>query len=221
MPIVGRPERLKCGRITAVLAIAGAGTLMTVGSSIGHAQDRPGDQEVAEEPPETQPVRAIERGLFLQADVGVTVFVNELEGRRYDPGPQVGIVLGYDILSVLSLGVGVSLWGVEVESQPDVEAPHGDLFFVVPKVRAQLAIVTTERNFMWLRGEAGFGFGLPGEIDGVEYGGDGPVFGVSAGFERFTKLRHFAIGIHGGAVVVTQPDLGVGVSVMPTIKYTF
>ena len=155
----------------------------------------------------------------MQADVGVAVFVNELDNRRYGPGPQVGVFLGYDILPVLNLGLGVTFWGGEVDS--GAEAPLGDLFYVSPMFRAQVALVTTERNFMWVRGDVGFGFGMPSEIDGVEYAGDGPVFGVTAGFERFTKLRHFAIGIHGGVVFVTEPSLGIGITVTPTIKYTF
>ena len=178
-------------------------------------------QEVADTPPKVQQIEAVERGWFLQADVGLTVFVNEVDNRRYAPGPQIGVFLGYDILPILNLGVGVTFWGGEVDDGEDTPLPTGDLFYVAPMLRAQVALVTTERNFLWVRGDVGFGFGMPTEIDGVEYAGNAPVFGVTAGFERFTKLRHFAIGIHGGVVIVTDPGLGVGVTITPTLKYTF
>ena len=85
----------------------------------------------------------------------------------------------------------------------------------------QFAILTTERNFLWIRGGAGFAFGLPAKINDVEYGGNGPAFGGSIGFERFTKLRHFSIGIEAGVLAVTKPAVGIGISLAPTVKYTF
>lgn len=194
---------------------------VVLASAAGAAED---DKDSAGDVPQGQKIRRvepIERGWFVQADVGVTTFVNEIEGRRFGPGPQVGVFLGYDILSVLNLGLGVSLWGGELDVNSDTPRPRADLFIVSPTLRLQVAVVTTERNFMWVRGDVGFGFGFPEAIDGVDYAGNGPVFGVTAGFERFTKLRHFAIGIHAGVVVVTQPDIGIGVTVTPTLKYTF
>jgi len=46
----------------------------------------------------------------------------------------------------------------------------------------------------------------PGEIDGVTYGGNGPTFGGSIGFERFSTLRHFSYGVRAGVLAVTKPD---------------
>ena len=169
-------------------------------------------------PTAVQSVNPIERGWFIEADVGVTAFVNKIEDRRYEPGPQVAVIVGYDILPILNIGVGVSLWGGELSIDDSTPRPWGDLFVLTPTFRAQFAVFTTQRNFVWLRGDVGFGFGLPGELDGVDYAGNGPVFGVTAGYERFTKLRHFAIGVHGGVVILTQPGLGIGVTVTPTIQ---
>ncbi|MEM7676477.1 MAG: hypothetical protein AAF449_10785, partial [Myxococcota bacterium] len=112
-------------------------------------------QEIAESPPTTPTIRAVERGLFMQADVGLTVFVNELDGRRYNPGPQVGVVIGYDVLPILSLGAGVAFWGGEIVPPDDDTSPRSDLFTVTPLIRAQLAVLTTERNYVWVRGDFG------------------------------------------------------------------
>ena len=210
-----RPARRR-GAVTKRLGLLTVGACVLIGP--GRAASA---QDVADVPPRVEKVRAVERGWFMQADVGMTVFVNELDNRRYGPGPQVGVFVGYDLLPILNLGVGVAFWGGEVSEDDDIPPPVGDLFYLIPTVRAQFAVVTTERNYMWLRGDVGFGFGMPSDIDGVDYAGNGPVFGVTAGFERFTKLRHFAIGIHAGVLVVTEPDIGIGITVTPTLKYTF
>ncbi len=179
-------------------------------------------------PPEATFFQAVERGWFLAADVGMAGFVTEIDGQRYGPGPLLGIYAGYDILPIFNLGLGAMAWAGEVDLGDDPlpiddaeAAPIGDLLYVMPTMRAQLAVFTTERNYVWVRADVGFGWALPNQIDGVDYGGNGPVVGVTAGFERFTKLRHFAIGIHGGVLIVTAPGLAVGVTVTPTLKYTF
>lgn len=187
-------------------------------------------QAVAEEPPKVQSIQAVERGAFLETDVGLGLFVNELNDRRYGLSLLTGAFAGYDILPILSLSVGAYAVAASVSRSDSTPDPKGDLFFIAPTAQLQFALVTTERNFVFLRGAVGFAFALPKRIgedangDGepdVEYGGNGPMFAGTVGFERYTKLRHFSIGVHAGAVVVTQPSVGIGISVTPTLKYTF
>jgi hypothetical protein len=176
----------------------------------------------SEEPPRVEEIRAVERGAFVEGDVGLAWIVNKMNDRGYGPSIAASISAGYDVLPVLSLAIAVHAMSASV-NEPDASdtGVRGDLFFLIPMAEAQFALITTERNFLYVRGGAGFAFGLPGKIDEQEYGGNGPAFSGAVGFERFTKLRHFSIGIHAGVLVVTKPDIGIGLSIAPTLKYTF
>lgn len=173
------------------------------------------------EGPRVQEIRAVERGFFVESVFGLTVFVNEIDSRRYSAAPTIGAYLGYDLASIFNIGIGARAAAASGPDDPDTPVPRGDLFFVAPMVKLQLALITTERNFFWVVGEAGFGFSLPEQIDGVDFGGSGPMFAGALGYEHFTKLRHFSIGAQAGVLVVTEPAVGIGVSLMPTLKYTF
>jgi hypothetical protein len=188
-----------------------------------------------EEPPKIQKIQAVERGFFLETDAGISWIVNKLTttdamGHGTDHAFGIsflgGAFVGYDILPVLSLAVGAYAMGATVSRDTTITgAPQGDLYFIIPMAQLQFALVTTERNFLYVRGGGGFAFGLPNQISynnmNVDYGGNGPAFAGTIGFERYTKLRHFSIGAQAGAIVVTKPAVGIGVSVTPTLKYTF
>jgi hypothetical protein len=197
--------------------------------------------EVAtEDGPKVQQIRAVERGFFLETAGGVGFIVTKIKGaddvaRSYEiAAPVINLFLGYDILEILNFSIGATILAASssadrASAQPDPD-PVGDLFYLMPQLRLQFAVITTERNFLWIRAHGGFGFALPGKIEvedengatvEMDHGGNGPVFGGSIGFERFTKLRHFSIGIHAGAEVMTKPGLAVAVSLMPSVKYTF
>jgi hypothetical protein len=191
-------------------------------------------QATTEEPRQAEPIRAVERGFFLETDLGLTFLVNKLKDpqnleRRFGLAPVLGLFMGIDILPILSLSIGGIAIAAPVSDAMETPAPRGDLLFLAPSAQLQFALITTERNFLYLRGGAGFGFALPEKLgdsnnDGEEdldYGGKGPLFMGAVGFERFTKLRHFSIGIHAGAIVVTKPSVGIAATVTPTLKYTF
>lgn len=191
------------------------GLVVGLGASTALAQ-APG-----EDGPKVQQIAVVERGAFIEMDAGFTWLLNEVDGRKYGPGLHAGFYVGYDILPILNLAVGVSGIVSSVKTDVNTVGPVGDLFFVMPSLKAQFALLTTERNFLWVRGEAGFALGLPGKIDGVDYGGAGPAFGGAVGYERFAKLRHFSLGAVAGVTVFTKPGVGIGLSLMPTVKYTF
>jgi hypothetical protein len=181
-----------------------------------------GAETAGEDAPKVQEIRAVERGFFIEGQVGLTFFVNKLEDRTYGLSPIVGLFLGYDVLPVLNIAIGASAIAAGVSDDPEKgPQPRSDLFFAIPSLKVQFAVLTTERNFLWIAGEAGFALGLPAKIGDVDYGGNGPAFAGRVGFERFSKLRHFSLGIQAGVNVVTKPDVGIGISVLPTFKYTF
>jgi hypothetical protein len=175
-------------------------------------------QQVAEGPPKTQDIHAVERGFFIETDVGATLLVNKLEGRSYGLGLTAGLFLGYDVLPFLQIlfgGVAIAASGAEDN------APRGDLLFLTPMVQIQFAFIATERDFLYVRAGGGFAFGLPEDIDGTSFGGSGPAFSGVVGYEHFTKVRHFSVGVTAGVIGVTKPGFGLGAAILPTLKYTF
>lgn len=174
-----------------------------------------------EDAPKVQQIRAVERGFFVESHAGLTFFVNRIDERRYGLSPIVALYAGYDVLPVLNIGLGVTAIAAGVSDATGEPSPRSDLFFVIPSLKVQFALLTTERNFLWLRGEAGFSLALPAQFNDVDYGGNGPAFAGLIGFERFAKLRHFSLGAQAGVHVVTKPGVGIGISLMPTFKYTF
>ena len=185
-----------------------------LGAEPVHAQGEP------EGPAKAQQVRAVERGFVLETEVGAYFRVNELGGRRYGLGFLTGFHMGYDIAPFLSVLVGAS--AISAPSAPDT--PQGlpsDLFFLSPQAALQVALITSERNFLWVRGGGGLAFALPEQVNGQTYGEPGPMFTGSVGFERYTKLRHFSIGVQVGATIFLKPELAVGITVAPLLKYTF
>ncbi|MCB9653947.1 MAG: adventurous gliding motility protein CglE [Deltaproteobacteria bacterium] len=174
-----------------------------------------------EEPPKVQQIVAVERGGFVEVDFGAGFIVNKVDDRRYGLSVATSVFAGYDILPILAFSLGVTAWAAPVSDDESTPSPSGDLFFLIPMARLQVALLTTERHFVWVRGGAGFSFGLPDKLDDKSYGGNGPAFSATIGFERFTRLRHFSIGIEAGTLVVTKPSVGIGVFAQPTLKYTF
>jgi len=170
--------------------------------------------------PRAQVIRAVERGAFAQVELGYSQVVNEVGEVSVGPGASVGAWVGFDVLPVLSLAVGgvaVSAFGTSGEEP----GPSSDLFFVSPLARLQLALASSQRDFLWARADGGVAFALPDEIDGESTGGVGPVFGGALAYEHFTKLRHFSIGLSAGALVYLEPDTAVSIQILPLVKYTF
>ena len=169
-------------------------------------------------PPKVPKIASVERGAYVESNVGFAFMLNSLDDRTYGFGTLTGVFAGYDVLPILSVGLGAQL----LTSSGSVENnPRGDLLWLMPMLSVQFALLTTERNFLWVRGQVGFALGLPAEVGSSEFGGNGPSFAALAGYERFTKLRHFSIGVQGGIVAVTKPGFGIAISVVPTLKYTF
>lgn len=180
-------------------------------------------QEAPDDGPKVQTIQVVERGVFLESEFGLTAFVATLsdapDTRKYGAATQIGVFAGYDVLPILSLGLGVRVLATGVSG--DLGAVSGDLYYVAPTLSARFAVVTTERNFVWVRADVGLALASPAKIDDIDYGGIGPTGSLMVSFEHFTKLRHFSVGASAGASFVMKPSVGIGITLLPHIKYTF
>jgi hypothetical protein len=170
-----------------------------------------------ESQPRTQVIRAVERGFFAEADLGFGYFATDVGDTQVGPGAVIGAYLGYDILPVLNLSVGA----LAVSAFSTSDRRGSDAFYVGPMARAQLALLSSQRDFLWIRVDGGVAIPLPDEVAGRSSGDLGPVFGGAVVFEHFTKLRHFSLGLSVGALAYAEPDWAVNVQVLPLVKYTF
>ncbi|MBI4817530.1 MAG: adventurous gliding motility protein CglE [Deltaproteobacteria bacterium] len=173
---------------------------------------------LAQDPQKAPDIAAVERGAFLESDFGASMIVTGIDGRTFGLGLLTGIFVGYDVLPVLSLSIGAA--ALVAPGSPD-NAPLGDLLFISPQLNVQFAFVTTERNFLYVRGSGGFGLALPDQVSGQQFGGQGPTFSAVVGFERYTQLRHFSFGVRAGVFAVTRPGFGIAAAIVPGVKYTF
>ncbi|MBI2377371.1 MAG: adventurous gliding motility protein CglE [Deltaproteobacteria bacterium] len=172
----------------------------------------------AQEPPAAPDIAAVERGFFIESDFGASFLVTGIDERTFGLGLMTGLYLGYDVAPMLSLSLGAA--AMVAPGAPD-NVPVGDLIFVSPQLNVQFALVTTERNFLYLRASGGFGMALPETVSGQQFGGYGPTFSAWIGFERYTQLRHFSFNIRAGAFGVTRPGFGIAAAIVPGAKYTF
>ncbi len=186
---------------------------LVASSATAHAQN------TGDTPPKAQRIRSVERGAFAEANFGAAFIVNSVQDRDYPVGVLVGLFFGYDLTPWMSLMLGAETIAA---SGTDTETAQGsDLLFVNPMLQLQIALVTTERDFLWGRVGGGVTFAFPFELSGRDTGGIGGAFSATIGYEHFTRLRHFSIGARVGLSGMTTPDLAFAVTVMPTLKYTF
>jgi len=174
----------------------------------------------AQKRPSTARIRPVERGLFTEMNAGFASMLTPVAGRKLAPGVGVSMYLGYDIAPYLALLGGVQTLtasgkGMDLASQSDG-------LWLMPMLKLQLALMTSQRHFVWARAGAGWGFGFPEQVGDLTVTGDpGLVAGASLSYEYFTTLRRFSVGARIGAVALSKPSWAFGLTVMPNLKYTF
>ncbi|MFO0727022.1 MAG: adventurous gliding motility protein CglE [Myxococcota bacterium] len=186
--------------------------------SVAHVASAAEEQAGGDVPRKAQRIQAVERGFFLSLDFGGNLNLTKLDGRSYGFGVLTGVFAGYDITPFLSISLGAT--GMVATGSSD-NPVQGDLMFISPMAQLQFAFVTTERDFVYAKGGVGVAFGLPDKVGTTDFGGVGVTFRALVGYEHYMKLRHFSLGVQAGVTGVTKPGVGIGISLMPTVKYTF
>lgn len=185
-----------------------------------------GDTKVAE-------IDEIERGLYLSVDYGPNYFIPiqqpgfvVLNPDYVRPGTRMGIRAGYDILNNIRADVFVlanfNEGLIDQEALADARLT-GDLAHFAPGVALRFDFITSEdqRFFAFTRVGAGYAVWFPAQlaVEGQEFAGSVHT-DASLGVEYYTKLRHLSAGIEVDFQALIAP-FAFGVSVYPTLKYTF
>jgi hypothetical protein len=166
--------------------------------------------------PRAQVIQAVERGAFVHTELGPGFNLTGFGDSDASVGAALSVHVGYDLWPVFNLSVGV--FGLTAPNgqafDPDAPAASSDTFVGGLTLRAQLALLTSERDFLWARVEGGVATPVPtDEVNGV--------LGGALSYEHFTKLRHFSLGATAGVLVFTEGDPAVSLLVTPTMKFTF
>lgn len=191
-----------------------AATALALAPAAARAQEQVG----AELPAKRANVRMIERGFYLSLDLGGNLMLTKIDDRSYGVGLVTGIFAGYDFTPFFSVGLG-ALATVAKGSADNAVA--GDLVYLSPMLQVQFALLTSERDQLYLKGGVGLGMGLPETVGTTTFGGAGVAFRGLVGWEHYTKLRHFSVGVAAGVSGFSAPSFALGLTIVPTLKYTF
>jgi hypothetical protein len=185
-----------------------------------------GDTKVVE-------IDEIERGFYLSVDYGANYFIPlqqpgfvVLNPDYVRPGTRMGIRAGYDILNNIRADVFVLANFNEGLIDPDALADAqltGDIAHFAPGVALRFDFITSDdqRFFTFARVGAGYAVWFPAQlaVRGQEFAGSVHT-DASLGVEYYTKLRHLSAGLEVDFQALIAP-FAFGVSVYPTLKYTF
>lgn len=172
-------------------------------------------------PGKAQVIEKVERGAFAIMEAGAHYLIAPDTSTDYGLGFGAGLYVGWDIISILNVAIGLNAIMAGGSDEVDGALISRDRLYLTPSLRIQMAILTTERDFFWLRGEGGLGI-LESADDLTEGGsGVGPSFTGAIGYEYFSTLRHFSLGLQAGLTTFLEPDLALSVFLTPMLKYSF
>lgn len=185
-----------------------------------------GDTKVVE-------IDEIERGFYLSVDYGPNYFIpiNQpgfvlLNPDYVRPGTRMGVRVGYDILNNIRFDAFVlANFNEGVINKEDIQAQRltGDLAHFAPGAALRFDFITSEdqRFFTYARVGAGYAIWFPAQlaVTGEDFVGSVHT-DAALGIEFYTKLRHLSAGLEVDFQALIAP-FAFGVSVYPTLKYTF
>lgn len=177
----------------------------------------------------------VEHGFYVGASAGVNLALSPggtmADGSKpgMATGQSGGIELGFEPTPLFA--VGVLAWGSAASTSSQylgtctpgngVTCPHGNFTQLLLGANARLNLSLgadandVKRAFFFVRAGAGYAILAPKGLLANE-----PVVFGGPGFEYFTHLRHFSIGIEADASYGLT-NKGLGVMVQPLVRYTF
>ena len=217
-----------------VVVACGLGSFSVQAQGIASNAEAPREGEEVKGDTKVVEIDEVERGLFVSVDYGATYYLPiggagfvDMNPSSTIPASRLSVRVGYDILNNVAIDAFV-VGGFQQGNinQDDIRASKttGDIAFLAPGAAVRFAFVTTERVFAFARVGAGYALWFPGEV--VNPGAaDGAIVGsvhtdASIGVEYYTKLRHVSVGVEVDFQALIAP-MALGISVYPTLKYTF
>jgi hypothetical protein len=217
-----------------VVVACGLGSPLAYAQGIASNAEAPREGEEVKGDTKVVDIDEVERGVFVSVDYGPTLylplagagFVN-LNPNTTVPASRLSVRVGFDIANNLAVDAFV-LGGFQQGdiSLDDVrnEKTTGDVAFIAPGAAVRFAFITTERVFAYVRAGAGYALWIPGSVVNPAAGAGAVVGSVhtdaSIGVEYYTKLRHVSVGVEADFQALIAP-MAFGISVYPTLKYTF
>ncbi len=202
--------------------------LLALATQVASAQEA---APTLQEDPRAAKFRDVERGFFVGFDAG---WLSLLKTPTADParhpytaadgdpdgGAAGGLVLGLNMGVDLGSLVAVSVFAVGANEKADVDYGAFSLYAAGLDLRISPISVKDrngwERLFVYAHARGGYArtwpTGLFGDVETLVSGG--------LGFEYFTRLRHFSVGMALDGVYAMKAS-SFGVALYPTVRYTF
>ncbi len=174
----------------------------------------------------------IERGFYLGGNGGFWATISppaRAGGKRpFLGGQAVSLEAGVDIgervsIGLFFLGASTNRAGSDYTGLSTAEVPaSGDFGMIVPGITGKLRLVgfadsqQIKRSWVYARVSAGYVFYSPSALIPQS----DVLISVGPGFEYFTRLRHFSIGVEANFNYLALTS-SVGFSIFPTVRYAF
>ncbi len=172
-------------------------------------------------PPKIQIFEEVEKGLEVGAHMGLAYDFNP-PVENLNPGLLIGIEVGYDLSWIFRIKAGFTDHIYSARS-PDHRGEYADMDFEQRLLwgGASLALLATDRFYLYVQAGLGYMFTEPKKVDGIDAAGSNDLAILAGGgLEYYTALRHFSFGIEANATVL--PIRGdVAIAVFPVVRYTF
>ncbi len=198
-------------------------------SSVVFAQTQPSKTAV-EDRQRAVTFNEIERGFFLGANAGfwgtIVPPADASSSRPFLGGQAVQLEIGYDIgervsAALFFLGAATNRAGSDYKGL-SAGSLSGDFGMIVPGVTAKVRLVgfadsqEVKRSWLYARVSAGYVLYSPTALIPQS----DVLISVGPGFEYFTRLRHFSIGVEANFNFLALTS-SVGFSILPTVRYAF
>jgi hypothetical protein len=196
-----------------------------------------GSAYAADQPPATteKQLNEVMKGWYLQAEGGF-MYALKSDIPNLGAGGILSIFAGYDIKDIVAVELGlVGAFSPAYNNgttNPSSGLVSSSLTMGIVEANVKVSYLTMQRWFFYARVGVGASFNTPTSVNVMNGAVPGklelplvtPAISIAPGFEYYTNIRHFSIGLDIKAMML--PLLGGGpgsyfLTAQPYLKYTF